>query len=62
MVGCERERQNGSCPLDRGRSEAVKAVRSVLRSVACLPSRATVTSEPELFPRSVSVPMALKQP
>lgn len=34
VVCCGRERQNGSYPVDRGRAERVKAVRSELRWVA----------------------------
>lgn len=46
MVEYGRKRQNGSCPVERGRSEEVKAVRNGLRWEACLPTWAKVISGP----------------
>lgn len=57
--GTEREKQNGSCPVERGRSEELKAVRSRLRWVARSPPAAKVMSRPELLPRAMTGLMAL---
>lgn len=48
VVVWERELQNGSCPKDSGISEEVKAVRSRLTCVICLPPRAMGMSGPGL--------------
>lgn len=59
MVGMgEKERQNGSCHVERDRSEEVKPMRSQLRRVACLPSEVMSGS----LPRSTSGSVALRQP
>ena len=45
----ERKRQKGSCPVDRGRSEEVKVVRSRQMRVASLPPSTMVMSGPGLL-------------
>lgn len=42
-------------------SEEVKAVRSRLRCMDCLPHGAVMMSEPGLLPRVISKPVALPQ-
>lgn len=59
MYGVAKERLNGSCPVDRGRSEEVKAVRSLLRWVAAMPHMAMVACGSRLLPRPTSELMAL---
>lgn len=57
--GREREKQNGSSPVERCRSEEVRVVRSGLRWVACLPSGTIVMFWPGLLPRSILGSVAL---
>lgn len=45
----EREKQNGPCPVDTGKSEEVKVMKSGLRCVAGLLLRAMVTSRLRLL-------------
>ena len=54
--GRERARQGDSYPVERDRSEEVKAMRSGLKWVACLPPEALVMSRPgsQLLSRSVT--------
>lgn len=56
----EKERQNGSCHVERDRSEEVKPMRSQLRRVAGLPSE--VISGSGFLPRSTSGSVALRRP
>lgn len=50
IYGGIEDRQNGLCPVERGKSEHVKAVRSGLRQVACLLLGAMVMPGPCLHP------------
>lgn len=59
--GYERERE-WLLSCSRGRTEEVKAMRNLLRRVACLLSGAMVMSGPGLLPRPMSGSMALLQP
>lgn len=58
----ERGDQNCSCPIDRGRSEEVKELRSRLMWVASLLARAMVMSGPRLLLGLMSGFMVLMQP
>lgn len=63
VVGDEKtEIQNGSCPVDRGRSREMKMLRSKLWWMVCLTSRAMVLFGLGLLPRVMSGPVALPQP
>lgn len=55
----ETESQNGSCTVERGRSEEGKMVKNGLMWEACLSLVATVTSRLGLLPRAISVSVAL---
>lgn len=65
VMGCgrerERETQNDSCSVWRGRYEELKKVSNGLKWVACLPLTAMVISGFGLQPRSMSVTMTLWQ-
>lgn len=58
-VRCGRDRW--LCPVDRGISEEVKAVRSRLRWMSCWPPRAMVMSGPGLLLKPMSGSVALLQ-
>lgn len=49
MLERKREKQNGSCPVDTGKSEEVKVIKSGLRWVAGFLLRAMVTSRLRLL-------------
>lgn len=57
----EREMQNDSCSVWRGRYEELKKVSNGLKWVACLPLTPMVISGFGLQPRSMSVTMTLWQ-
>lgn len=57
----ERERQNGSCPVKKGRSEGVKVVRNRLMWEARLPPKAVLASGSGLLTRTMSGSVALLQ-
>lgn len=61
MVVYETERQNGSCHVERGRSEGVKDVRNGYRWVSCFPPGAKVTFGPGMLPRTMQGSMTLLQ-
>lgn len=58
----EKVKQNDSCAVERGGAEEVKAVRSGLMWVGCLPPRARVMSGPRLLPRAMSGSIVIPQP
>lgn len=53
------ERQNGSCPMERGKFEDAKAVWNTLVYVACLPPGAMDTLRPDLQPMAISESVGL---
>lgn len=57
----EREKWNGSCAVERGRMDEVKAVKSRMKWVDCLPPGAMVTSRSGLLPRAMPRSVILLQ-
>lgn len=55
----EKEKQSGSCAVERSRAGEAKPVRNKLVLVACLPPGAKVTSRPGMLPRAMSGFMVL---
>lgn len=58
--GRERKRQNGSCLLEKGRSEEAKTVRNELMWMTFLPPEAMMASRSGLQPRAMSGSMTLQ--
>lgn len=50
----EKEKHNGSCALERGKTEKAKVEMNRLMWVACLPPRDRVTTGPRLLSRAMS--------
>lgn len=55
------EKQNGPCPMERGKFEDAKAVWNTLMCVACLAPGAMDTLRPDLQPMAISETMGLLQ-